>query len=1055
MKKRVILIQVIEVMMIVFFSLLMIRMDTVYVTSWFREDMESILSELKQKLDDANALEDKNFANYEVVQRHSARLAAYYLEQSADDTHLEQSLQELQNLLSVEGLYILDLQGNTLCSAFDQYDFDFTDEAFAPLLNISEEYPVSNMFVYDYDRSEEDDEETEDGSLTETSLPSEEEERGQTEGEEEEQELTEKNVPGFLPDEIEGVKEDEETEQEVIQDNGIDQNHYFVSSLLAPNRILILNDELLDFNNVQSASETSISIFSRAKYGKNGFCFEVYPNKSGYFYHDGGMNFSYDVEEQHGISAECLEDGYSGICTIDDSDYFCYVKWYEEEEIYLFCVIPLAEVRQSVLFVCLGSVLFVVASMLLMCLYAGRLVLEHSRKKNQAEAFGVFRKKLLVFVTLCIVILAGVNIYSKTLYFFSYTITDNVSEASILQETMDSITKKQETGAEVYNNAVSAFTRTAARIISGNPEFQTRKKLKELAEILGVEHILVYDRTGEVKASDLNYTGLSVSHDPQSLSYEFLWVLYGEELLIQDKIDETYLNHPYLFSGAPIRNGDGEYDGFVQLAFEPSFRERMVASTSVDFVLSSYGATADAFAFAVDNETGLINSAKKQYNQKDAKGLGLTDEELQDGFLGFFSLSHRTLLGSCNSSVKYWTFIASYTEKILLDGIRYGILSSLPGIIGEILLFLLLLAYGRRFRLLTNEELKNLTKNQREDKLKADERLHLFLKNTALIVTGFIAVLSIAGKYFFTTNALEYYVFVYPWSKGFHIFTFTRCLIILCCVAFTISCMLKLFGLLGKLLPSKQETVIRMLVSFMKYASFLGTLFFCLTLLGVPTASLLASAGIMSIVLSMGAQSLVADIFAGLFIVFEGTFRVGDMITVNDWHGQVVEIGLRNTTILDLVSSDIKIMNNSMIKSVVNYSLYPSLSAIRVGVNYDYDLDRLEEIIEREKDVIKRNIPYMIGDLMYLGVDEFADSAVILKFQVACKNQDYLKAKRALYREIKLMFDRNGIEIPYPRSVVIQGSGKEEKIPEPGSEEKVPEPGSDEPKETKKDSRNK
>ena len=171
-----------------------------------------------------------------------------------------------------------------------------------------------------------------------------------------------------------------------------------------------------------------------------------------------------------------------------------------------------------------------------------------------------------------------------------------------------------------------------------------------------------------------------------------------------------------------------------------------------------------------------------------------------------------------------------------------------------------------------------------------------------------------------------------------------------------------------------------------------------------------------------------ADILSGFFIIFEGTYKVGDMITVDDWHGQVMEIGIRNTKIRDLISSDVKIMNNSTVKNVINFSVYPSFAPIMIGVEYGVDLHKLEEIVEREKPVIKKNIPYMIGELMYLGVEEFADSAVILKFQVACKNQDYLKAKRALNREIKLMFDRNGINVPFPQIVLNTRNNEEDSI---------------------------
>ena len=386
--------------------------------------------------------------------------------------------------------------------------------------------------------------------------------------------------------------------------------------------------------------------------------------------------------------------------------------------------------------------------------------------------------------------------------------------------------------------------------------------------------------------------------------------------------------------------------------------------------------------------------------------------------MGLLTLQQRTLLGSGNKSSRYWNFIASYTEKIPFSGFRYGLVSAIPGIVAEVIFFLLLLVWGRKQGNMSEEERKAFLRSSRHREGKADELIFGFIKRTVFAVTGFISIFTVMGRALFQQNSFEYFVFVYPWPKGLHIFTISRCVIMICLIVFLVSVILELLSLLGMLAPSKQETVIRMLISFIKYGSCLGTLYYCLTILGAPTSSLLASAGVISIIFSLGAQNLVADIVSGLFIIFEGSFKVGDMITVNDWHGQVVEIGIRNTTIRDLINSDVKIINNSMIKNVINYSVYPSFCAIKINIEYGTNLPDLEAIIEREKPVIKRNMPYIIGEPMYLGVDEFAESAIILKFQVAVRNQDYLKAKRALNREIKLMFDRNGITVPFPQIVV-------------------------------------
>ena len=150
------------------------------------------------------------------------------------------------------------------------------------------------------------------------------------------------------------------------------------------------------------------------------------------------------------------------------------------------------------------------------------------------------------------------------------------------------------------------------------------------------------------------------------------------------------------------------------------------------------------------------------------------------------------------------------------------------------------------------------------------------------------------------------------------------------------------------------------------------------------------------------------------------------MITVDDWHGQVQEIGIRNTTIRDLILEDVKIMNNSTIRSIINYSERPCWSPITVGVDYDTDIPALEAAFEREKAGMKKNIPLGIGEIVYLGIDELSGSQMTLKFQILCRNQDQLKVKRALNREVRLMLARNGFIIPFPQVTISTRKNREE-----------------------------
>ena len=127
---------------------------------------------------------------------------------------------------------------------------------------------------------------------------------------------------------------------------------------------------------------------------------------------------------------------------------------------------------------------------------------------------------------------------------------------------------------------------------------------------------------------------------------------------------------------------------------------------------------------------------------------------------------------------------------------------------------------------------------------------------------------------------------------------------------------------------------------------------------GANAATLLASAGLLTFAVSLGAQGIVSDIIAGLFIIFEGEFRVGDIIQVGSQRGTVMEIGVRTTKIND-GSGNILVLRNSNISNVVNMTKEHSFAAVEVGIEYGESLERVENILAKELPNIKDRPPAM------------------------------------------------------------------------------------------------
>ncbi|MBQ7153453.1 MAG: mechanosensitive ion channel family protein, partial [Clostridia bacterium] len=202
----------------------------------------------------------------------------------------------------------------------------------------------------------------------------------------------------------------------------------------------------------------------------------------------------------------------------------------------------------------------------------------------------------------------------------------------------------------------------------------------------------------------------------------------------------------------------------------------------------------------------------------------------------------------------------------------------------------------------------------------------------------------------------------------------------------------------------KGKTITTLLISFLKYLIGIVALLMILSAWGADTRSLLASAGILGLIIGLGAQSLIADVLAGISFVFEGEFQVGDIVVIDGWRGTVSEIGIRTTKVTDW-GGNIKIFNNSSISSVINQTRQLSLAVAYISIEYGQSIPEAELVIKNNLDRIREAIPEIVEGPFYKGVDSLSASSVDLLFMAKCKEEDLYGVQRALNRELKIVFD--------------------------------------------------
>ncbi|MBQ3792553.1 MAG: mechanosensitive ion channel [Clostridia bacterium] len=211
------------------------------------------------------------------------------------------------------------------------------------------------------------------------------------------------------------------------------------------------------------------------------------------------------------------------------------------------------------------------------------------------------------------------------------------------------------------------------------------------------------------------------------------------------------------------------------------------------------------------------------------------------------------------------------------------------------------------------------------------------------------------------------------------------------------------------------KSILSIVSSVLKYVAAIVILCWGLSIIGVNVSTIVASVGILALILGFSAESLIADMVTGAFMIFENQYNVGDIVEVAGFRGTVTSIGLRTTCITDL-GGNVKIINNAEMKNILNRSDNPSRSGSIIGIPYGTDLAALEtkipalldEIYENHRDVMK-------AKPTYLGVDALSDSAVLLKFVVEVDESNIFSGARILNHDLWLGFRKLGVEVPFPQ----------------------------------------
>ncbi len=948
-------------------------------------DIKSEMSELPALLQAADEENAQNTQTYDDIYASKAESVAFLANNNTGYEATDAKMQEYKDLLSVDNVLVVDRAGNVVAKAQD------TPAEFS--------YSRYNQLR----------------SVFETGEPS------------------------------EGMEVD-------FAESGQTMRYY--AARIDDNTMVVIEQDPAELKELLDTTGSHESVLRHLSVGQTGYVMAISGRDYTVSYHPDEACVGIDALDA-GIQVGDLEDGNYKWMHFNGERVFVGVA--EVDGTYYLGVVPFSEFVGS-RNLTLGVILFIFFSVaMIVALYGIFVNREDEKRGYNPENYtnvGPLRynkaigRKAIVLSFVGFLAVLGVTFYMQTLFSLSAESVSSNDRAADIERAITSAREQASDLTAQYNERYLGKAQVAGYALDANPELRADEaKLQELSDALHVQYLFIFDGAGVMTETNSPYVNFTLSDDPSDQSYPFRQLLQGVEYYIQDPMPDEVSGQLRQYIGVVLHNQDGDAEGFVQISVRSERLENLLASVNVENVLDGIQVGQNGFAFAVNkSDNTFAYYPNSDLAGKDATARGMTEAQLKDGFSDFVTIDGQRYYASSFETDDYYIYVAQPESELMTERVPLTLTTAFSGLLCQIVIFLLVTFERRRTiagvarkdaegesdddpRMIDVEMPDGRTEKTESaasrwlyrsmhwDEKSAEQRVLTVIK----VLLSIFAIVVCAAMLFqdrvFTSESVFSYILAGGWERGLNVFAITACIMIACCVLTITMLVQQLLRLLATVFGPRGETMCRLVSSFIKYASIIGMVYYCLMVIGIDTTTLLASAGILSIAISFGAKELVADILSGLFIIFEGEFRVGDIIAVGTRSGTVMEIGIRTTKIND-GNGNIIIIRNSEVSNVVNMTKESSFASCDMQIEYGESLERVENLLEKEFPHIRERLTAIEEGPFYRGVVSLADNSVVIRIVAQCAESDRGPLERDLRREMKLIFDRNGINIPYPQVVV-------------------------------------
>ena len=675
--------------------------------------------------------------------------------------------------------------------------------------------------------------------------------------------------------------------------------------------------------------------------------------------------------------------------------------------------------------------------------------------------FSIGRLKLLSIMAVILVLITSLYLETHLVYAKMFQYTSTTAE-DVLQKKTDSdkMLKEIQKGVQAGN---LEKCKIAKFVIQHAPAGRVdREFVSDLADRLSAKAIYVFDKDGKVAVTNAPYDGDIINNDspfmPLLKGTESVVVPLQAEGVSQDvhqEVGVTMIDQNNLVQGAVVLKDSTVSMLSDSLSYEAVFQRVFLRDNTVVMAVNNQDMTVQYFA-QVDGSFLVSDRLAFDYKQVDATALGMDKDLIRDHFNGeMFAIDNKyfsSVRRSDNAFLMVLRPLVFFDSAVLLPVCIAGA--------SALVFFILLILMTRKLQNAgtfdsdgsqeeasepkkdkdaptdnNNEDdvislIKTLVAQKRpyfEERWPSDgkkwkektpeDKFSFVVKLVFVAALAFILVQALVeGR-----NSIWYYCFSAEWSTGINLYSITTCIITILLLLLLKEVIHKVLYFIARSSTGRRgESICHLLNSFSGYVLFFVGIFLVLSTFGVNVMAMSLTAGVAGVIFGIGCQNTVADIIAGILMVFEGVACAGDFVSYNGKFGVITTIGVRMTKLKWY--SETTIIRNNEFKNFVSM---PGDARARVILKLSVDLkesmEKIEGIIDRELPQIRDNIAAVAGEdikLKYRGVNNIESNGIQLSFALYCKGMYFGWARRLLNRELLLMCERNGLRLAMPQVVI-------------------------------------